>query len=76
MECTLCGGSMMSETVIKLRRSFVGFRETRSRGTYCPMCKIGVPMESDQLSAQRQASIIAYSPKSIRRCNRWPAPGQ
>jgi hypothetical protein len=40
------------------------------------MCKIGVPMESDQLSAQRQASIIAYSPKSIRRCNRWPAPGQ
>jgi hypothetical protein len=46
MECTRCGGSMMPETVIRLRRSFIGFRETRSRGAYCPTCKIGVPMES------------------------------
>ena len=49
MECKRCGGSMMPETVIKLRRSFfVGFRETRSQGAYCATCKVGVSMDTHQ----------------------------
>jgi hypothetical protein len=43
MECTQCGGLMMLEAMIKLWRSFLGFRETRSRGAYRATCKIGVP---------------------------------
>ena len=66
MECTQCGGSMMPETVIKLRRSFAGFRETRYRGAYCPMCKIGVPLENHQPATHQPASIIARSRESIR----------
>jgi hypothetical protein len=48
MECKQCGGPMMLETVIKLRRGFVGFRETRSPGAYCATCRIGVAMEGPQ----------------------------
>jgi hypothetical protein len=52
MECSRCGGSMMLETVIKLRRRFIGFRETRSLGAYWAICKIGVPIEgADRTSA-------------------------
>jgi len=65
MECTQCGGPMMPETVIALRRSFIGFRETRSRGAYCPSCRIGVPMEGHQSAVQRPSSIIARSRDSI-----------
>src|SRR5271166_2976149 len=46
MECKRCGGAMMPETVIELRRGVLGFRETRYRGAYCATCKIGVPVES------------------------------
>ena len=42
MDCGRCGGSMMPETVIKLRRSLFGFRETRSQGAYCATCRTGV----------------------------------
>jgi hypothetical protein len=66
MECTQCGGPMMPETVIALRRSFIGFRETRSRGAYCPSCRIGVPMEGHQSAFQRPSSITACSFDSIR----------
>jgi hypothetical protein len=52
MECKQCGGPMMLETVIKLRRGFVGLRETRSCGAYCAACKISVPMESPQSIAR------------------------
>jgi hypothetical protein len=45
MKCERCGGPMMLETVIKLRRGFLGFRETRSPGAYCASCQIGVPIE-------------------------------
>jgi hypothetical protein len=67
MECTRCGGPMMLETVIKLRRTFVGFRETRSRGAYCATCKIGVPMEDHQSVIHQPTSFIARSRKSLRR---------
>jgi hypothetical protein len=45
MTCKQCGGAMMRETVITLRRGFFGFRETRSQGAYCVTCKIAVPIE-------------------------------
>jgi hypothetical protein len=37
---------MMPETVIKLRRSLFGFRETRSPGAYCAACGIGRTVDS------------------------------
>jgi hypothetical protein len=46
MQCRQCGGPMMSETVIKLRRGLFGFRETRFQGAYCATCRIGVTLES------------------------------
>lgn len=45
MECKQCSGPMMLETVIKLRRSFIGFREARSAGAYCVTCQISIPVE-------------------------------
>jgi hypothetical protein len=41
-----CGHPTMLETVIKLRRGVLGFRETRSQGGYCPACRLSVPIES------------------------------
>jgi hypothetical protein len=46
IECSRCGGPTMSETVIKLRRGILGFRETRSQGGYCATCKLSIPMEN------------------------------
>ena len=46
IECERCGGPRMLETTIKLRRSVLGFRETRSQGRYCPTCKLSVSMEN------------------------------
>jgi hypothetical protein len=46
IECKWCGGPTMLETVIKLRRRILGFRETRSQAAYCATCKLSVPMES------------------------------
>jgi hypothetical protein len=46
IECKLCSGPTMLETVIKLRRGVLGFPETRSQGGYCPTCRLSVPMES------------------------------
>jgi hypothetical protein len=51
IECRRCGGLTISETVIKLRRSLFGFRETRLQGAYCAACKLSVPLE-DQPTAQ------------------------
>jgi hypothetical protein len=45
IECKRCGGPTMMETVIKLRRGILGFRETRSQGGYCVTCRLSVPME-------------------------------
>jgi hypothetical protein len=46
IECERCGGPTMLETVIKLRRGHLGFRETRSQGAYCATCKRSVPIEN------------------------------
>jgi hypothetical protein len=46
IECRRCGGPTMLETMIKLRRGVLGFRETRSQGAYCAACKLSVPMEN------------------------------
>src|SRR5690349_7354732 len=62
VQCRQCGGPMMSETVIKLRRGWFGFRETRSQGAYCATCKIGVLIEP-----QRPALVAGRSDRSIRR---------
>jgi hypothetical protein len=45
IECKRCGGPTMSETVIKLRRSIIGFRETRWQGAYCTACRLSVPIQ-------------------------------
>jgi hypothetical protein len=46
MQCPQCGGPMMPETVIRLRRGLFGFRETRFQGGYCATCGIGVTIAS------------------------------
>jgi hypothetical protein len=63
MECKRCGGSMMLETVIKLRRSFIGFRETRSQGAYCATCKIGAPIENHQPATHRAIAAATHPRK-------------
>jgi hypothetical protein len=70
MECNRCGGSMMLETVIKLRRRLVGFRETRSQGAYCPTCKIGVPVESRQSVTRQPTALMTCLHRSTREL--WP----
>jgi hypothetical protein len=61
IECTRCGGPAMTETVIKLRRSILGFRETRWQGAYCATCKLSVPMETHP--AMRPATAIHGRPR-------------
>jgi hypothetical protein len=46
IECKRCGGPTMLETVIKLRRGVLSFRETRSQGAHCVTCKLNVPIET------------------------------
>jgi hypothetical protein len=60
---------MMAETVIKLRRSLFGFRETRFQGAYCAPCGIGVTIDS--LPAVRPPRRVSSS--GVRRiCRVWP----
>ena len=67
MECKRCGGSMMLETVIKLRRGFfVGFRETRSLGAYCATCQLGVPIETHQAAMYEPTWATARPRKDTR----------
>jgi hypothetical protein len=70
MECNRCGGPMMLETVIKLRRRLVGFRETRSQGAYCATCKIGVPVANDQSATFQPTALITRPRRSAREL--WP----
>lgn len=79
MECKRCGGSMMMETVITLRRGLFGFRETRSQGGYCFACKIGSPMESQPSIASHPRSFIVQvcrTTGALIRCARMPRPDQ
>jgi len=59
MECERCGGPTMPETVIKLRRSFLGFRETRFQGAYCMTCKIGMPVMDQPQQSIRSPFVSA-----------------
>jgi hypothetical protein len=68
IECERCGGPTMLETVIKLRRGVLGFRETRWQGGYCGTCKLGVPMESH--AATRPS--IAISGRHLNLSGFWP----
>jgi hypothetical protein len=71
MECKRCGAPMMLETVIKLRRSVFGFRETRSRGAYCATCKIAVPVESHKTVLDPSMAVTARPRKRIRGLVPW-----
>jgi hypothetical protein len=61
IECKRCGSPTVPETVIKLRRGLLGFRETRSQGGYCPTCRLSVPMESH--ATMRPPTAIAGRPR-------------
>jgi hypothetical protein len=61
MQCQRCGGPMMRETVIKLRRSLFGLRETRSQGAYCATCRIGVPIETLPVSPRPRTVSAAIA---------------
>jgi hypothetical protein len=67
MQCKQCGGPMMSETVIKLRRSLIGFRETRFQGAYCTWCKIGVVINDDSSVTGQPIPITIGMGRCIRR---------
>ncbi len=77
MECIHCGDTMMRETVISLKRRFIGFRETRSERGYCMRCGTSAPCESQTLlntAVGRANRGRAGSPKrSARRTSPWPS---
>jgi hypothetical protein len=60
IECKRCGGPTMSETMIRLQRGVLGFRETRSQGAYCATCKLSVSIENQ--SAIRSETAICARP--------------
>jgi hypothetical protein len=73
IECKRCGGPTMLETVIKLRRSILGFRETRWQGGYCATCRLSVPMESHAImrppiatSGRPRPSLSGFLPVWLR----------
>jgi hypothetical protein len=70
MQCKRCGGSTMTETVIKLRRSVLGLRETRSLGAYCPMCQVGMPIENHPAVAYQGNALAPRLRRSVRAF--WP----
>lgn len=46
IDCKRCGGLTLPETLITLRRSFLGLRATRATAEYCPACKVSVPVDT------------------------------
>jgi hypothetical protein len=62
---------MMPETVIKLRRSVFGLRETRSQGAYCAVCGVGWSVDSALAPARRPAATFARFWNGVR--DMWPA---
>jgi hypothetical protein len=72
-ECKRCDGPTMLETVIKLRRGILGFRETRSQGGYCPTCRLSAPTESHApigssiaVSGRPRPSLSGFLPMWLR----------
>jgi hypothetical protein len=83
IECERCGGPTMLETVIKLRRGVLGFREARSQGTYCPTCRLSVPMEnhptigrSIAISGRPRQSLKGFLPAWLRAAPARPGGAQ
>jgi hypothetical protein len=68
IECKRCGGPTMLETVIKLRRGVLRFRETRWQGGYWGTYKLSVPTESH--AAMRPS--IAISGRHLTLSRFWP----
>jgi hypothetical protein len=73
IECKRCGGPTMLETVIKLHRGILGFRETRSQGAYCATCKLSVPIENHAamrpriaISGRQRRSLSGFLPMWLR----------
>jgi hypothetical protein len=73
IECSRCGGPTMLETVIKLRRGLLGFRETRWQGGYCAACKLSVPTETHAImrpsiatSGRPRPSLRGFLPMWLR----------
>ena len=58
MDCGRCGGPMMPETVVKLRRGLFGLRATQSEGAYCATCRTGVLLEGPP---RRRAPAPAFN---------------
>lgn len=58
MNCQFCGDLMCPETVIRLRRTLFGLRDSRFQGAYCTCCKISiVSREVDAPSASRAWAV-------------------
>ena len=55
MKCKRCGGPAMVETVIRLRRGFLGLHETRLEGMYCTACKVSSPVQQFAANAHVMA---------------------
>jgi hypothetical protein len=70
IECRRCGGPTMLETMITLRRGMLGFRESRSKGAYCAICKLSLPIEnhgirgpSIAISGRPRSSVSGFLPR-------------
>jgi hypothetical protein len=59
MQCQRCGGPMMPETVIKVRRGLFGFHGTRLQGAYCAACGVGTLVDAPSPAGARPAGIAA-----------------
>ena len=72
MDCERCGGPMMAETVIKLRRGLFGLRATQSQGAYCAACRTSVLIEGPPRRREpRPVSDRLFGPKPPERAPRW-----
>jgi hypothetical protein len=71
MQCKQCGDPMAHETVIRLRRSLTGFRETRSQGAYCLTCRIAVPIEAARSSATGPSIAAMPRTRANGLCSAW-----
>ena len=58
MNCQHCGDPMCPETVIRLRRTLFGLRESRFQGAYCACCKISIVLGEGDAPAALQAKAV------------------
>ena len=58
MNCDHCGDPICPETVIRLRRTLFGLRESRFQGAYCACCKISIVMGEDDAPSTVRAQAV------------------